>query len=95
MNKNLKISPHVRYRLIEDETLIINQDSNQLLVANAIGARILDLIKKGHTLQEIEQILAQEYHVGDANVAEDLDSFCSRLVDEKILQPTANERACK
>lgn len=91
MHTALKLSPHIRYRLIDDETLIIKQDSNQIFVANEIGARILDLIREHHPLADIASVLSDEYDAEKEEIAGDVESFCATLVDEKILLATTGQ----
>ncbi len=70
-------------RQIADEFLLIPvahqlNGENRLLVLNEVGARIWELIDRGRSVQEIEQLLLEEFDATPEQLEEDL----LRLLDQ-------------
>ena len=81
-------------RQIADEFLLIpvaNQlnGENQLFVLNEVGARIWELIDGGRSVQQIEQLLLEEFDTTPEQLEEDLLRLLDQLQELRAIQTVA------
>ena len=81
-------------RRIADEFLLIpvaNQLSgeNWLFVLNEVGARIWELIDRGRSVQQIEQLLLEEFDTTPEQLEEDLLSVLDQLLELGAIEAVA------
>ena len=44
MSSSYKVSPDIRYRVIDDEAVVVRQREGDVLVLNQVAARVLQLV---------------------------------------------------
>ena len=81
-------------RQIADEFLLIpvaNQlnGENRLFVLNEVGARIWELIDGGRSVQQIEQLLLEEFDTTPEQLEEDLLRLLDQLQELRAIQTVA------
>lgn len=81
----LRLAPDVRFRLIGDEAVIVRQDSAEVLVLNALGSRILDLLSEGRDPDRICAALLDEYEVEERQLSDDMKRFLDELLSAGLI----------
>jgi hypothetical protein len=74
------IKPNVRYRIIDDEAIIVNQKSAMLYLCNELGSFVLDKIRDGLPKDEIINAICSEYEVDNQAAEQDLLEFIESLI---------------
>lgn len=74
-------APTSAWRLIAGEAVILSLDTKILRGLNAVGSRVWDLIDGHRTLDEIVDVIVQEFDVPRAQAAAEVDTFVRQLVD--------------
>ena len=75
----LHIAPNVRFRLIGDEAVILNQQENLVYVANELGGRILELLREEPAIEQLLQRLLEEYAIDPATLRRDVEEYLNEL----------------
>lgn len=76
----------VRFRAVLDEGVVIRQGVGEVLVVNAVGARILALIGEGLDLHRIVEALVGEFVVEEEELKKDVLFFTSELERAGVLE---------
>lgn len=71
----------VRFRAVEDETVVIRQEAAEALVLNEVGGRILELLDGKLALSEIVEVLSDEYEIDIETLRADVISHARKLVE--------------
>lgn len=87
MNRKLAISGHVRWRKVAEEAVIVNQADAELIVLNATGCRLWELLVEGETPAAIAERIHQEFEVDQAQAVADVSQCLSSLRDLGVIQP--------
>ncbi len=81
----LKRAPDVRFRAVDDETVVIRQEAAEALVLNEVAGRILELVDGQRTVAGIIGCLLEEYDVSPASLAEDVHAYLGELLETGVL----------
>jgi hypothetical protein len=65
---------------IDGETVLLNVDGRELLGLNGVGARTWELLEGERTLQQIAQVVADEFEVEPSRALEDVIAFAGQLL---------------
>jgi hypothetical protein len=90
MPLSFKISPHVRYRVIDDEAVVVRQREGDVVVLNEVAARVLQLAGEGLSQERIGDRIVSEYEAGESQVRADVDGFLVELIELGVLERTAD-----
>jgi len=74
------------YCNIEDEVVILDLGEGIYYGLNPVGARIWDLIQKPRKVNDILDILLDEYNVGEEECRNDLIELLEQLSDKKLIK---------
>jgi hypothetical protein len=85
VNGCFRASPTAKASLSGDGLVLLDTRAGLVFAANAIGARIWQLIEEGRTRNEIAQRLSREYGVPTDDVARDVDAFVSVLAARELI----------
>jgi hypothetical protein len=77
----------VAMQIVDGLTVIVLADSGEVLVLNALGTRILDLIDGKRSITEIARLIEEEYDVSSEQARRDLDEFLRTLSEAGALSP--------
>ena len=69
----------VRYRVLDDEAVVIRQRAGEVLGLNALGARLLDALDGQRPVGEIVAALAADYAVTLPELERDVLAFYAEL----------------
>lgn len=86
VNPRLRLASHIRYREVNGEGIILDQRAAHMIVVNALGERILQLLRNLITFQEIIMQLHEEYDVNDDTLTEDVQSYLSQLESAGVIE---------
>ena len=76
----LAIDPHVRFRRFDDEAVVIQQESAEVLIMNDVAARLLELVDGERSLADCAGLIEQEFDTTRAQIEEDLLRFAAELI---------------
>jgi len=79
----------VRFRVLDDEAVVLNQGSAEVLVLDPVATRILSLADGVAPVSRWAQVLLAEYDVPTAVLERDLLDFAEELVREGLLESVA------
>ena len=83
----------VRYRLIDDEAVVVQQTANQVIVLNEVSARILDSAAQGLAVEAMVKRLALAYEIDGDTLREDTLAHLQELLDAGIIEEQASPGA--
>jgi hypothetical protein len=81
----LALHPQVATQTVDGLKVMVLSDSGEVLVLNATGTRIVELIDSKHSVTEVAQVIEGDYPVSAADVRRDLESFLQILLDAGAL----------
>ncbi|MDH3522242.1 MAG: pyrroloquinoline quinone biosynthesis peptide chaperone PqqD [Acidobacteriota bacterium] len=76
----LERAADVRFRAVDDETVVIRQEAAEALVLNEVAGRILELVDGRRTVGEIIDRLFEEFDAPRDALAEDVCAYLRELV---------------
>jgi DNA-binding transcriptional ArsR family regulator len=77
--KSIRIAPSVRSAFTSDGAVLMEIKSGMMFASNPVGGRILELLAKGATAEEVVEAIANECSVPQERVLQDLESFAEQL----------------
>ncbi len=85
----LQRSGDVRFRVVDDEGVVVRQAAGEVLVLNAMATRILALADGVAPVDAWVQALLAEYDVDRQVLQRDVLAFAAELLEEGMLEPAA------
>ena len=86
MSRSFTVAPDIRYRVIDDEAVVVRQREGDVLVLNQVAARVLQLVGEGLSPDEIGDRVTGEYEAPEAVIREDVEKFLAELEDLNVLE---------
>jgi len=86
----LRRGSDVRYRVIDDEGVVVRQGAGEVLVLNDLGTRILALADGATPVSGWIEALLAEYEVERPQLERDVLAFAAALVEQGLLEPAPN-----
>jgi hypothetical protein len=80
-------NPKTAWRIIEGEAVILSMDTKVLRGLNPVGSRIWDLIDGQRSLEQIVQVILQEFDVTPGEATRDVQAFIQDLLDRGLVTP--------
>jgi hypothetical protein len=87
----LKRRSDVRFRIVDDEAVVLRQSVAEVLVINEIGARILELADGCNPVSAWVDALLAGYEVERDTLLADVLSFAGELTEQGLLEPVGIE----
>lgn len=81
----MKFTEHVKIREEKFGTVVFETLKEKVFVANEQGKDILDLLKKGCSVEEIVDDLSMTYSGDKTRIKEDITSFINQLKENNII----------
>ena len=72
--------PQVAARIVDGSAVIVLADSGEVMVLNAVGSRIWQLVDGEHTLNDIANSIHAEYTVSLDEARADVETFIQKLI---------------
>jgi len=76
----LRRGDDVRYRAVDDETVVIRQEAAEALVLNEVAGRLLDLLDGTRTVQAVVDVLQEEYEIPTDDLTADVEEYLKELL---------------
>jgi hypothetical protein len=73
------VHDQIAARIVDGSAVIVMADAGEVMVLNAVGTRIWELIDGARNAEQIAQMLAREYAVSDAQARDDVAEFVQKL----------------
>ena len=86
MPSSFRIAPNVRYRIIDDEAVVVRQSEGDVLVFNQVAARVIELVGEGLSPLQIEERAVDEYDAPEATIREDVGNFLEELENLHVVE---------
>ncbi len=83
----LRRSDDIRYRLVQEEGVVVRQRAAEALVVSEVGARLLDLIDGRRPVGEILRLLEAEYDVAPATLERDVLAYLEEILAIGLVVP--------
>jgi hypothetical protein len=77
------------FRLVGDEGVLVNLNTERYLGLNAVGARMWTALGNSGSIEAAYEQLLQEYDVEPARLRADLDEFVDRLLGQQLIETDA------
>jgi hypothetical protein len=81
-----RLSEQVRSTHNQDGAVVLDILHGQMFRLNLVGSRMLELLKRGHTENEIAEQISKEFSVGREVVSLDLREFLAYLEKHHLLE---------
>ena len=76
----------VRFRVLDDEAVVVRQSAGEVLVLSEVASRILELADGGRSVAGWADALSAEYDVERPALERDLVGFAGELVAAGVLE---------
>ena len=84
-----RIPDDVLHRLVQSDTVILNAATNAYVSLNGSAGRIWELFGAGHTAEEVQSMMVDEFEVDPDVVAADVAATLQSLLQRGLLEPSA------
>jgi hypothetical protein len=92
MSSSYRIAPDVRYRVIDDEAVVVRQNEGDVLVFNQVAARVIQLVGEGLSPQQIGDRAVDEFDAREERIREDVETFLDELENLNVVERLAPAR---
>ena len=75
----------VRFRAVDDETVVIRQEAAEALVLNEVAGRLLELIDGQNTVGALVECLLAEYDVPAEDLVADVQEYLEELLSTGLV----------
>jgi len=86
MQQTYKTCNDVRFRALGDEGIVVRQQAGEVIVLNAAGARVIELVAGGASGAAIVDQLEQEYDADRATLERDVAAHLAELVEADVIE---------
>jgi hypothetical protein len=90
MPGSFKVASSIRYRIIDDEAVVVRQREGDVVVLNEVAARVLQLAGEALSPEEIGDRIVKEYEADESQIRADVDGFLDELIELGVLERTAD-----
>jgi hypothetical protein len=87
MPRSFKVARDIRYRVIENEAVVVRQREGDVVVLNQVAARVLELVGEGLSEDRIGDQVVSEYEAPEAAIRADVEAFLGELEELKVIEP--------
>jgi hypothetical protein len=81
----MRVNPRVISQSIEDETILIHLDTEQVYALNRTASRLWTLLERGYPVDEIRAQLFEEFDVDHEQLMQEIDTLIPELVREGLI----------
>jgi hypothetical protein len=82
----IRIAPDVLFRVVADEAVLVNLNTEVYLGLNEIGTRMWDVLNSAGSVECAFETLLREYEVEPAQLRADLAAFVDELLAQKLVE---------
>ena len=88
----VRVAPDVMFRLVGDEGVLVNLNTERYLGLNAVGTRMWTALGSADSIEAAYELLLQEYDVDPARLRADLDEFVHSLLGQRLIETHADQK---
>ena len=85
LSSNISISSEVLAQEVDNETVLLDLQSESYFGLDQVGTRIWQLLQEHKQLQKVFDILLEEYDVDAKQLENDLIEHIEKLLNEKLI----------
>ena|SRR5580765_8779099 len=89
-SSSVRVAPDVMFRLVGDEGVLVNLNTERYLGLNAVGTRMWTALNAAASIQQAYEQLLDEYEVEPARLRDDLDEFIETLLGQRLIEAHAD-----
>jgi hypothetical protein len=82
----VRVAPDVMFRVVGDEGVLVNLNTERYLGLNAVGTRMWMALGSAGSIEAAYEQLLQEYDVEPSRLRADLDEFIGRLLGQQLIE---------
>jgi hypothetical protein len=82
----VRAAPDVLFRLVGDEGVLVNLNTEVYLGLNPVGSRMWSVLNDTDSVQAAYEVLLQEYAVEPARLRADLEELLDQLLGQKLIE---------
>lgn len=82
-----QLDPQVRFRRVFDEAVVVHQEKAEALVLNEVGVSFLELCDGERSLQQIIDLMVEQYDAQADVIARDIGKFVVELSESGVIKP--------
>jgi hypothetical protein len=86
VTKFYRVARAIRYRVIDDEAVVIRQSEGDVLVLNEVAARVLQLAGEGLSSDQVEDRVVDEFDAPESTIRKDVREFLEQLAHLEVLE---------
>ena len=87
-DSKFKLLADVRFRVVDDDGVIIRQSEGEVILVNELGGQILTLIQQQQSLTDIVAALKARYSAEPTEVMEDTRAFLKEMLTSQVIDFT-------
>ena len=84
LNQKVIFSESVFAQLVDDEMVLLDMESENYFGLDEVGTSIWNAMQDNETLEEVFNVLLEQYEVGEEMLRNDLLNFVTKLVDNGL-----------
>ena len=92
MPVSFKVASSIRYRIIDDEAVVVRQREGDVVVLNQVAARVLELVGANLSPDEMVAALVEEYEADEETIRADVERFLAELQELRVIEPARSSR---
>jgi hypothetical protein len=85
----VRVAPDVLFRMVSDEAILVNLNTEVYLGLNPVGARMWSALTDAPSIDAAYQALLAEYDVEPAHLRADLEELLGQLLGQKLIEVRA------
>jgi hypothetical protein len=82
----VRVAPDVLFRLVGDEGVLVNLNTEVYLGLNPVGSRMWSVLNEATSVQAAYEALLQEYEVDPERLRGDIEEFIDQLLGQKLIE---------
>lgn len=82
----------IRYRIIDDEAVVIRQEAGEVMGLNPTGARLLELIDAKKNVEGLLDAMGDEFQMERDELQRDVFRFLQELLEAGVIEESTSER---
>jgi hypothetical protein len=86
---SVRVAPDVLFRMVSDEAILVNLNTEVYLGLNPVGARMWSALTDAPSIDAAYQTLLAEYEVEPTRLRADLEELLGQLIGQKLIEVRA------
>lgn len=82
----VRVAPDVLFRLVSDEGVLVNLNTQMYLGLNSVGARMWSVLSEARSIQAAYEQLLEEYEVDPSELRRDLEELIAQLHAHQLIE---------